>query len=265
VRRLLVALILSGCAAPAPPPAEPPVPPPPAPPAALARALEFDLPPADLGRARRVDLWATFYELPTVHHTPGGTPLLGADGQHLGPELSLADFCDAALQGSVRVLFSDRAVVYNYGGVGAEVADCRSLLPRFPATGRTRFRVARGPYGDGQGDRILVPYRTLAVDPAVIALDRVVYVPAARGAVVTLPDGSRHEHDGYFFAADRGGAIHGRHVDVFIGAAERCPFAFVGSRPSATFAAYLVDAPLPRQVLGAAHRLDGSAPKRASQ
>jgi 3D (Asp-Asp-Asp) domain-containing protein len=48
-------------------------------------------------------------------------------------------------------------------------------------------------------------YRSIAVDPRVIPLGSRVYIPAYR-------------HDGYggwFVARDTGGAIRGRHVDVY--------------------------------------------------
>jgi hypothetical protein len=48
-------------------------------------------------------------------------------------------------------------------------------------------------------------YQSIAVDPGVIALGSRVYVPAYRG------DG----HGGWFVAQDTGGAINGRHIDVF--------------------------------------------------
>ena len=48
------------------------------------------------------------------------------------------------------------------------------------------------------------PYRSLAVDPAVIPLGSRVYIPAYRAI-----------NGGWFRADDVGGAIQGRHVDVF--------------------------------------------------
>lgn len=54
--------------------------------------------------------------------------------------------------------------------------------------------------------RPLTPYRSLAVDPKLIPLGSRVYVPAYVG----VPGAS-----GWFVAEDTGGAILGRHVDVF--------------------------------------------------
>ena len=47
-------------------------------------------------------------------------------------------------------------------------------------------------------------------------------------ARIALPSGESASHDGFFFAADRGGAIRGNHIDVFVGAGPN-PFSFVGA------------------------------------
>lgn len=76
---------------------------------------------------------------------------------------------------------------------------------------RYRWVGKEAPYGYGFEDRALIPFRTIAVDPTVVPLDSLVYIPAARGAV--LPDGTLH--DGYFHALDIGSAIVNRRIDVF--------------------------------------------------
>jgi hypothetical protein len=58
---------------------------------------------------------------------------------------------------------------------------------------------------------------------------------------VILPSGESVLHDGYFFAADVGGAIKDNHIDVFIGVAKKNPFPFVKSRASETFDAFIVN------------------------
>ncbi len=86
--------------------------------------------------------------------------------------------------------------------------------------GGVTFPLARGGWSAGRGLRYLplrgvsfapgasLPlqfYRSIAVDPSVIPLGSRVYIPAYR-------------HDGYggwFVAQDTGGAIGGRHVDVY--------------------------------------------------
>ena len=59
----------------------------------------------------------------------------------------------------------------------------------------------------------LVPYRTIAVDPKVISIGSVVYIPAIRG--IRLPTGEIH--DGYFLAHDIGSAIKRKRIDIFVG------------------------------------------------
>ena len=69
------------------------------------------------------------------------------------------------------------------------------------------------PFGLDARGRSLVPYRTLAVDPSVVPLGTVVYVPALEG--VRLPGGETH--DGLCIAQDTGQGIEGRRVDIFVG------------------------------------------------
>ena len=85
-----------------------------------------------------------------------------------------------------------------------------------------------------------MPYRSIAVDPDTIPFGSVVYIPSARGT--ELPD-NLGEHDGFFFAADRGGAIKRNHIDVFVGIGKRNPFTFVTNKRQPTFAAQLIDDP----------------------
>jgi 3D (Asp-Asp-Asp) domain-containing protein len=51
--------------------------------------------------------------------------------------------------------------------------------------------------------RPLTPYKSIAVDPGLIPMGSKVYIPQYK------------DHGGWFKAADTGGAIQGRHVDVF--------------------------------------------------
>jgi 3D (Asp-Asp-Asp) domain-containing protein len=80
--------------------------------------------------------------------------------------------------------------------------------------GRWTYLVAEGTqYGLDARGRGLVPFRTLAVDPSVVPLGTVVYVPALDG--VRLPSGETH--DGLCLAQDTGQGIEGRRVDIFVG------------------------------------------------
>lgn len=56
-------------------------------------------------------------------------------------------------------------------------------------TTEIRWRICpdEAPYGYGKDDRVLLPFRSLAVDPAEIPMDSTIYIPEAKGAV--MPDG----------------------------------------------------------------------------
>src|SRR5207248_1363029 len=83
-----------------------------------------------------------------------------------------------------------------------------------------------------------------AVDPSYIPYESVIFIPKARGVNITLPDGATVKHDGYFFAADTGGAIKENHIDVFAGVTRTNPFpGFIKSNISKTFEAFLINDP----------------------
>jgi 3D (Asp-Asp-Asp) domain-containing protein len=75
------------------------------------------------------------------------------------------------------------------------------------------------------------------VDRDTISLGTALYIPKARGVNIKLPDGSSSTHDGYFLAADVGGAIKNNHVDFFLGTSLINPFKFVTSDDSSSFVA----------------------------
>jgi 3D (Asp-Asp-Asp) domain-containing protein len=68
------------------------------------------------------------------------------------------------------------------------------------------------PFGRGAGQRPLIPFKSVAVDPRVIRLGEPLYIPEFDG--MTLPDGSIH--DGCVRADDTGGGIKGRKMDFFV-------------------------------------------------
>jgi 3D (Asp-Asp-Asp) domain-containing protein len=68
------------------------------------------------------------------------------------------------------------------------------------------------PFGRGAGQRPLIPFKSVAVDPRVIRLGEPLYIPEFDGMV--LPDGSIH--DGCVRADDTGGGIKGRKMDFFV-------------------------------------------------
>lgn len=68
------------------------------------------------------------------------------------------------------------------------------------------------PFGRGNGVRALVPFKSVAVDPRLVAIGEPLYIPELDGLV--LPDGSIH--DGCVRADDTGGGIKRRKLDFFV-------------------------------------------------
>lgn len=202
--------------------------------------------PMDSEISNVLSFWATYYKVPTVRDVgSAGYPLLDMSGRSLGVSLKAEDWCHASLEGTVRVLSGNgSATVFNYVGSHQErkQVDCSPWIS-LPGLGYSRFYKARGPFGDGVKGYLLQPYRSIAVDPSWLPYGTLVYVPSARGTKITLPDGTQAVHDGYFFAADTGGALYGNHVDVFIGTAATTPFGFVRSTKSATYKMYVIRNP----------------------
>jgi len=82
----------------------------------------------------------------------------------------------------------------------------------------------------------------------------VLYIPELRG-LGFWKHGELFAHDGYVVASDRGGAIEGNHIDMFVDNAEGNPFPdVVHSSSRGTFKAYVVDKQDPAYIaLTAAH------------
>ena len=194
----------------------------------LQRALAFTLPPPDEVEGEALqDLWATHYHLweSTEVQADDGFVVLDSDDRPFPADaplhLSGRDWCYTALEGSGRVQRLDgTTVMINYSSQGEVHVGCDQWLgSRWRSQGRVRFGAANGPYGDGVEDYVLVPFRTIAVDrdQQTIPYGRAVFIAAAVGEVFDH-EGQRFAHDGWFFAADTGGAIRDQHLDTFTGA-----------------------------------------------
>ena len=123
---------------------------------------------------------------------------------------------------SVPTTFHDKVCVQGSGRLASgqtisfakRNCTCAAECPRskqkicYEALSPTQF-----PYGRGALGKPITPFRTIAVDSAVVTLDTAVYMPAFVG--LPLPDGGKH--DGCFFAEDRGMKVVGKSVDVFAG------------------------------------------------
>lgn len=173
-------------------------------------------PPHSSTMVRLSNMWATYYYVPIFPIKGEGFPLLSSAGRKLGPFLARDEWCSAALEGTVAIEYSaSKTVVYNYAGTGSWLqVECGAYY-KFKKSGKVRFRLAKGPYGDGAKGFILYPYRTVAVRN--IPYGSVVYIPEARGIVIPLKNGREFIHDGYFFAADTGGGLRINQIDIFQG------------------------------------------------
>jgi 3D (Asp-Asp-Asp) domain-containing protein len=70
----------------------------------------------------------------------------------------------------------------------------------------------RHPFGRGAGQRPLIPFKSVAVDPKVVPIGEPIYIPELDG--ILLPDGS--VHDGCVRGDDTGGGIKKRKMDFFV-------------------------------------------------
>lgn len=210
--------------------------------------LTFTLPvPKAAELSSPASLWSTYYYAHAAKElASGGVPLWNLSDKPLGPRLSQKDWCLAAMEGTTVIkTLKGTFSTYNYSGKGKSAqTSCKVVFPNLKpsilaGTERVRWKAAVGPFGDGAGGYKLVPYRTLAVDRKIIPLGTVIYIPVARGVMIVLPDGNTVAHDGYFFAADVGGAITGNHVDTFLGVTNKNPFSYIKSRPQDTFQAHV--------------------------
>jgi 3D (Asp-Asp-Asp) domain-containing protein len=204
-------------------------------------------PPAKYGEPIR--LWATHYFVHSTSAQNLGYPLRDKNGNAISENLSPREWCLGAIEGTIRVESPKRAETFNFhDSKGPPQVDCAQVLRIDPkrkkwinAVGRSTFRIARGPFGDGVKNYVLVPYRTIAVDPKKVPYGTVLFIPKARGVRLLTASGKAVTHDGYFFAGDTGGAIKGDHIDVFCGnSSSNCFSDFIGSSVGSTFEAYII-------------------------
>lgn len=75
------------------------------------------------------------------------------------------------------------------------------------------------PAGKGAGQRALVPFRSVAIDPRFVPLGTPLYIPELRGLPLPAlaPGQVEERHDGCVRADDTGGGIRRREVDLFVG------------------------------------------------
>lgn len=190
-------------------------------------AVDFHLPMPDLSTAQEHVVLVTHYHVTRPFRTgvANGIPILDVHGVALTKPISKRDWCSGAIEGSIAVMENGRKRVFHFvKAMGAPQVDCTQVLPlrgdallHIKGIERSRFAEATGSLGDDVRGHAPVPYRTIAVDRSLIPFGSVVFIPAARGTTLHLPDGSVAYHDGFFIAQDTGGRIRGAHIDVFCG------------------------------------------------
>jgi len=80
------------------------------------------------------------------------------------------------------------------------------------------FTVTANEWGTAGNGRPLQPFRTVAVDPRVVKLGSLLYVPALEGRIMPgRPPFGGYLHDGCVVADDTGGGIDGKQLDLFVG------------------------------------------------
>ena len=225
-------------------------PPPPNPLGSSGLALNFllDAPKAEAGKEMK--LWATYYHMPTIEASDAkasGAPLLGKNGKPISPALSVHDWCDAAMQGSIRIANpgGDQTGYMFVDADGPEQLNCDSHFGELSegvkaATRHARFVAFHHPRACDVRAIPLMAFRTIAVDPDHIPMGTVLYVPSLRGQGFWM-EGQLYTHDGYVVASDRGGAIRDNHIDMFVSDAASAPFPeVVSSSARDTFKAFVV-------------------------
>lgn len=149
----------------------------------------------------------TYYDFPVEQGGVADTPLYTSSCQMIS--MVPASFHDRlCVQGSGRLASGD-TVSFS----GRDCA-CAAVCPRtgqricYESLDRERF-----PCGRGSTGRAISPLRTVAVDPTVVPMGALLYIPELKG----FPMGDGTAHDGCFVAEDRGLKIKGHRIDIFAG------------------------------------------------
>lgn len=162
-----------------------------------------ELPAAAAGRP--TTLIPTYYKLSEASHFTGPQEVLrDRRGNRIAdvPHSFMVDFC---VEGSGKL--ADGRIV-NWSSGTSHGGVCTAVV-----LDRTRY-----PWGAGAGGRVLVPLRSIAIDPRTMPYGTRVYIRAFDGMQIPAIDGlGGFRHDGWFRADDLGGAIRGNRVDIFAG------------------------------------------------
>lgn len=87
-----------------------------------------------------------------------------------------------------------------------------------PCERKPCFKVTANQWGTSGTGKPLEPFRTVAVDPSVVKLGSLLYVPLLEGRTMPgRPPFGGFVHDGCLVADDTGGGINGNQLDLFVG------------------------------------------------
>lgn len=149
------------------------------------------------------------------------------DFPHEKPGAKNAVVFDAACKAIAQVTkeFHDKVCVQGSGRLagGATISFAKRDCPCAAVCPRTDQKICfekldpkAFPYGRGATGSAITPFRSVAVDVALVPLGTVLFIPEYQG--LRRLNGSNH--DGCFIAEDRGLKVVGRHIDVFTGSEE---------------------------------------------
>lgn len=238
---LAVGLGLAGCEAKQSPPAVPPVTPP-APVASVSPDPDIEIEPAPIGAFN-----ITFYYMIGEEEVTSRSAARLAAKQRAARAAAANDNLLASAQpaddpdevGELASIVMPELVPVYEGGSCRQIAEVTREFAgqlEMQGTGKLKdgrvlniwgpcrcdrspcFKVTSATWGTAGTGRALQPFRTVAVDPRVIKLGTLLYVPVLEGRTMPgrAPWGG-FVHDGCVVADDVGGAIKGKQLDLFVG------------------------------------------------
>lgn len=192
----------------------------------------FNFPPPTSSQiTKKISVAASRYYVAIVNadSSKGSIPYRDISGNPISDNVTPKDWCRGAIEGSILTTFNGKRVILNFVNVKNNPkfnVNCVAI-PRSGSSkhdGKSRYKITNARYGLGTNNWFLVPYRTIAVDSKYIKYGSVIFIPKARGKLITLPSGEKIHHDGYFFAGDRGNSekIKGERIDIFCTFDENC-------------------------------------------
>jgi len=229
---------------------------------ALAQNVDNSVVSNDSNRIKK-KLWATQYYILSAKSITAGTgvTISGSAKDPFQFTIDTCAFCEAAIEGTLSVQDSNNNVVtLNYGGLSTNpYVDCSKCIKNnalnIDKLNRTIWIRAKGKYGDGVKGYKLVPFKSIAVDPSVIPIGSVIYIPSLAGKIIPVSDSDTMIHDGYLYSVDIGGAIKGHHIDIFTGHISYHVLpGIITSNSTLTFEAFLIKDDNIKAILEKLHR-----------